>query len=494
MEIKKIINEQEFKDFENAVLKIKLDCLTTTNKIPSFYRRNAKTFIDTDKVIADEAMFSELLQNYRDAKAKLEVLYKKYESEYANLYDFERDFFNNFRSFVSKEAVLRSNNELPKRKLTTAEAIKYEETRNLYIQIIRSIDSQHADSQVISETLKEIPVEILANYVDKVEKVVDERFNRPNNTSPREGILYDYLHTIIPFSSGNGDNLVTQQININLTRLNGIDPKYASMPTHLKALGFLENQLLLADTGLDKQNIGFDGYRFFNTETGEGVFTNTHNLNKTRLGNADFEKQSNFVLDEDYAKMLISIHKIHQKVNNKNAIRYMNVVDGDKIVTTKTLFKPALEGVRFLSKGTVVRRLGLGHFCKVKEHNITQNTFSVALYYFNDPNSENGIQLLRLDKVADSFKGSPASHNLRGKEKIENIIMHFHEFNNIDAVLKTYDRKDSLGKMDIKYNFICPASDIYSAEELFNNKCGIYNTALNKRNREVFERKPPIKM
>ena len=137
--------------------------------------------------------------------------------------------------------------------------------------------------------------------------------------------------------------------------------------------------------------------------------------------------------------------------------------------------------------------MGLGYFCKVKEHNITRNTFSIALYYFNDPNSEHGIQLLRLDKVAESFKGSPASHNLRGKEKIEST-MHIHKYNLIDAVLKNYERKDSLGKMDIKYNFICPASDIYAAEELFNNKCGIYSVALNKRNRAVFERKPPIKM
>lgn len=493
MEIKKIINEQEFKDFENAVLKIKLDCLTTTNKVTSFYRWNASKFIDTDKVIDDDAMFTELLQNYHDTKTNLETLYKKHESEYASIYDFEHDLFNNLKTFVSNQAVLASNNELPKRKLTTAEAVKYEETRNLYIQIIRSLDKQHADSQIISETLKEIPVEILANYVDKVEKVVDERFNAPNNISPREGILYDYLHTIIPFSSGNGDNLVTQQINLNLTRLNGLDPKYANIPTHLKALGFLENQLLLAETSLDKQGIGFDGYRFFNTETGNGVFTNTVSLNKTRLGNADFEKQSNFVMDEEYADMLISIHKIHKKVNNKDTVRYMKVVDGDTIITTKTLFKPALEGVHSLLKGTVERRLGLGYFCKVKEHNITQNTFSIALYYFNDPNSENGIQLLRLDKVAESFKGSPASHNLRGKEKIEST-MHIHKYNLIDAVLKNYERKDSLGKMDIKYNFICPASDIYAAEELFNNKCGIYSVALNKRNRAVFERKPPIKM
>ena len=128
MEIKKIINEQEFKDFENAVLKIKLDCLTTTNKVTSFYRWNASKFIDTDKVIDDDAMFTELLQNYHDTKTNLEALYKKHESEYASIYDFEHDLFNNLKTFVSNQAVLASNNELPKRKLTTAEAVKYEET------------------------------------------------------------------------------------------------------------------------------------------------------------------------------------------------------------------------------------------------------------------------------------------------------------------------------------------------------------------------------
>ena len=114
------------------------------------------------------------------------------------------------------------------------------------------------------------------------------------------------------------------------------------------------------------------------------------------------------------------------------------------------------------------------------------------MYYFADPNSTNGIQLLRLDKVADMFKGKPASHNLRGKEKIE-TTMHIHKYNLVDAVLKNYQSPDSLGKMDISYNFISVSKpNIYAAEELFNNKCGIYNKALNNKNRKFFERKPPL--
>ena len=492
MEIKKILSEKEFKDFEDAVVKIKLDYLIKTENDPDFRRKNISTYIDVDKVVNDNTLFKRLANNYHNAKNCLENLYKKHEDEYVDMYEFERELFNNLKGYVSNQAVLASKNELPKRKLTTEEAVKYEEARNLYIQMIRSIDKGHADSQLIAESLKTLPLEILADYVDKVEKVVEERYNKPNNNSPRMAILHDYLSTIVPFSSTYGNNLVTQKIDINTTRLKGSDPKFALMPTHLKALAFLENQLLLSDTGLDKQNIGFDGYRFFNTITNSTILSSTLKLNLTFLSTADISKQSNFVLDEDFADMLISIHKVHRKVTNKNVITSVQEVDGDTIITTKTLFKPVFDDLPKARRTYVQLCMGLGHFCKVKEYNKTKNTFNIELYYFADPNSTNGIQLLRLDKVADMFKGKPASHNLRGKEKIE-TTMHIHKYNLVDAVLKNYQSPDSLGKMDISYNFISVSKpNIYAAEELFNNKCGIYNKALNNKNRKFFERKPPL--
>ena len=43
MEIKKILSEKEFKDFEDAVVKIKLDCLIKTENDPDFRRKNIST-------------------------------------------------------------------------------------------------------------------------------------------------------------------------------------------------------------------------------------------------------------------------------------------------------------------------------------------------------------------------------------------------------------------------------------------------------------------
>ncbi len=492
MKIKEILKEKEFKDFEDAVIKIKLDCLAKTDNNPYIRKNNISTHIDVDKVLNDGTIFENLASNYHNAQNCLDALYEKHCTEYDSLYNFESDLFNSLKGYVSNQGVLASKNELPVRKLTTEEAVKYEELRNLYIQIIRSISKDLADSQLIAESLKTVPMEIFADYADKVEKVVDDRYKKSKNNSPRLGILHDYLSTIVPFSSGSGDNLVTQKIDINTTRLKGTDPKYASMPSHLKVLAFLENQLLLSDTGLDKQNVGFDGYRFFNTLTNSTISTTTLKLNLTRLENADITKQSNFVLDEDFADMLISIHKVHRKVRNKDTVRKVEVVDGDTIITIKTLFKPVFDDVPRSTKDCLQFRMQLGHFCKVKEYNVTKNTFNIELYYFVDPNSEHAIQLLRLDKVADMYKGKPASHNLRGKEKIDST-MHIHKYNLIDAVLKNYQSPESLGKMDISYNFITGIKpDIYSAEQLFNDKCGICNHALNQRNREVFERKPPL--
>ena len=44
-----------------------------------------------------------------------------------------------------------------------------------------------------------------------------------------------------------------------------------------------------------------------------------------------------------------------------------------------------------------------------------------------DQEGEQPIQLFRIDKVEDMFKGAPASHNLRGKEKIETTL-HAHTY------------------------------------------------------------------
>ena len=54
-----------------------------------------------------------------------------------------------------------------------------------------------------------------------------------------------------------------------------------------------------------------------------------------------------------------------------------------------------------------------GVFVKEKRVNQDNGNFEIMLYYFCDGTIENGIQLMRMDKVQPTFKGQPASHKLR---------------------------------------------------------------------------------
>ena len=108
------------------------------------------------------------------------------------------------------------------------------------------------------------------------------------------------------------------------------------------------------------------------------------------------------------------------------------------------------------------------------------------LYYYPDQEGEQPIQLFRIDKVEDLFKGAPASHNLRGKEKIETTL-HAHTYNLIDAVLKNYTKDESLGKMDLSHIFpIANGLDQKVIEEYFDCFCGIHGQHLRKVNQAKF--------
>jgi hypothetical protein len=137
----------------------------------------------------------------------------------------------------------------------------------------------------------------------------------------------------------------------------------------------------------------------------------------------------------------------------------------------------------------------LGNFCKVKEYNQTKGTYSYMLFYYPDQEGEQPIQLFRIDKVEDMFKGAPASHNLRGKEKIETTL-HAHTYNLIDAVLKNYTKDESLGKMDLSHIFPPNGLDYKIIEEYFDCFCGIHGQHLRKVNQSkfkgLFEKYQPI--
>ena len=108
------------------------------------------------------------------------------------------------------------------------------------------------------------------------------------------------------------------------------------------------------------------------------------------------------------------------------------------------------------------------------------------LYYYCDKDLRNGIQLLRTDKVENIFKGNPASHILRGGEKIFTLL-HIHEYNLIDACIKNNTKESSLGNMDIAYNYLNPDKiSMNVAEEMFNQKCSIKHISFkNKCEKEI---------
>ena len=134
------------------------------------------------------------------------------------------------------------------------------------------------------------------------------------------------------------------------------------------------------------------------------------------------------------------------------------------------------------------QNIELGRFCKVKEYNVDKGTYSFSLYYFADQEADKGIQLFRIDKVEKMFKGAPASHNLRGKEKIENTL-HAHSYNLVDAVLKNYNKADSLGKMDLSLIFPNPDNlDSQIIEEFFDYFCGIHGQYLKRVNEQKFRK------
>ena len=108
------------------------------------------------------------------------------------------------------------------------------------------------------------------------------------------------------------------------------------------------------------------------------------------------------------------------------------------------------------------------------------------LYYIPDQNAALPIQLFRIDKVEDTYRGAPASHNLRGKEKIETTL-HTHTYNLIDAVLKNLTKDESLGKMDLSHIFpTTQGLDPKIIEEYFDYFCGIHGNYLKRVNQQKF--------
>jgi hypothetical protein len=499
MEIKTILKDSNFIDFMNNVSKMKVDIFETIDDDKAFGIKRPKFRLSYDKVIENPNIYDDCYKFYNEAMKNLVTLHSSYTAEYPTIEEFSEALFEKLKNYVVQTSVLPSNNNASKRTLTPTETAYYDSKKVYYLRLILTQAIPNLNTLSAIKVLENSPAEEVANFIDEMESKVTELLTKlggDTTSQPlRDTLLKEYLYSYLPESYIQGDNLTTQKIEINKTRFSGKDPKYSTTPELLKSLGFLENFILANNLGLTAKNIAFDGFRFFDISTGKSISANTKNLHTSKLASADRYLQSNFVLDEDFAKSLLTLPKKFTKIHGKNYIKTTAIVDGDTIITTKVLYRK-----KFVSKDpqrnmNFIWNIELGNFCKVKEYNQTKGTYSYMLFYYPDQEGEQPIQLFRIDKVEDMFKGAPASHNLRGKEKIETTL-HAHTYNLIDAVLKNYTKDESLGKMDLSHIFPPNGLDYKIIEEYFDCFCGIHGQHLRKVNQSkfkgLFEKYQPI--
>lgn len=490
MEIKTILKDKNFIDFVQNSSRMNVDIFETIENEKAFGIKRSKFRINYDKVIRNSNMYDDCYSAYKQAFQNLKDLYASYTSEFATIEEFAENLFEKLKNHVVMSNVLPSNNMASKRILTPAETAFYETKKQEYIRNIltQAIPSLNILSAV--KVLENASAENVANFIDEAEAKVDDILTHmgadKTNQSLHNAILHEYLVSYLPESYIQGDNLTTQKIEINTTRFSGKDAKYKDTPEYLKALAFLENYILANNLGLSAKNIAFDGFRFFDVTTGKSCKVNTRNLHDKKLASTERYSQSNFVLNEDFARALLTLPKKFTKIRGKNSVRTKTVVDGDTIETIKLLYRKSFVTHDPQRNFLFNWNLTLGNFCKVKEFNRTKGTYSFMLYYIPDQEGEQPIQLFRIDKVEDMFKGAPASHNLRGKEKIETTL-HTHTYNLIDAVLKNYSKDESLGKMDLSHIFpTTEGLDPKIIEEYFDCFCGIHGRHLSKVNQQKF--------
>ena len=490
MDIKLVLKDPEFVDLMKHSSAVKIDVFEDFAKPRGFGISNSIKRFNFGKIINNEHVYDNCYQEYSKALVNFYNLYTAHSAEFSTSLEFAEKLFEQLKNYVTVQNVLPSNNVGPKRTLSAAETVYYAEKQEEYI---RNIMSQAIPSVgVISalEVLEKAKPEEIADFVDQIEGVVSQIISSnswdPTNSRHRATALHEYFVCYLPESYRAGDNLTTKKIEINKTRFDGTIPQYKDTPEYLQVLGFLENYIFAEKNGMIANGIAFDGYRFFDIATGQSCRMNTQQLHKTKLAGADRYAQSNFVLDEEFAQALLTLPKRFTKISNQNYVKTTSVVDGDTIVAIKTMYRKKYKTKDMSAAYSFDDNVDIGNFCKVKEFNITKGTYSFSLYYFPDNDGKCAVQLFIIDKVEDMYRGAPASHNLRGKEKIENTL-HAHTYNQIDAVLKNYNKDESLGKMDLSHIFpVADGLDRKIVEEFFDCFCGIHGQHLQKVNQKKF--------
>lgn len=475
--VKSLLNNNKFIELQKIVQKINLDICSDANVTGGVLFDKLKVLDKQLKNLQNDNFI-----NYKEALSKIDELYNDYSSDYADKIEFVVDFFNCLKNEMSKY-IQKSDNSLPMQKQTNKQY--YENIKNEYLDVLSQATSKDLTVLLIESELKTQTIEKLIYFIDNVEIMVNDILvsNNWDSSKRRECldfILFSYLKDSTTIT---GNSIISQKIKVNKDAFDLNNSKSKNLLPLLNVASFLLNYINLHNSGMLDNNIGFDGYSFFTLNKGDRIRSNSFALNLTNLSNAERELQSNFVVNEKLAMALLSVHKKHMKVRGKDALIYTETKDGENFKVIKTLFKPQFCKDEILDD-VYKDKLKLGYFVKVKKINLDNNNFEIILYYYCDKELKHGIQLFRADKVDSMFKGLPASHILRGGEKLYSTL-HIHLYNIIDATLKNPEKESSLGAMDIAYNFLNPDSiTINMAEEFFNQACGIVNKTLSQRNED----------
>ena len=491
MDFKSVVANSHFNDLMKSVDSMNIDVIKEKKVVDGIGVERKKTMLDFHEIIKSNKLYENCYNGYLQSIKHLTDLYGDYATEFASFDDFVVALFDVLKNNIVQKTVLASSNNKPKRTLTDTEKTFYESKKEEYLRLLMTQAIPSVNLLATAKILENSSIEDIADFIDKTESDIDQLatyFGLPEDKLSRLTALHEYFVITLPDGYRDGNDLTTKKISINTSRLDGSDPKYKDTPNQLKVLAFLENHILAQNAGLIAQGVAFDGFRFFEIGTGDSIFLDSRNLHFTKLAGASRDAQSNFVLDEKFAEALLNIPKKHSKIRNQDSIRTVQMVDGDRIVTDKTLYRVNYFPVDPAWYVNFYSNISLGRFCKVKEYNVDKDTYSFSLYYFGDQEADKGIQLFRIDKVEKMFKGAPASHNLRGKEKIENTL-HAHSYNLVDAVLKNYNKADSLGKMDLSLIFPNPDNlDPQIIEEFFDYFCGIHGQYLQRVNEKKFRK------
>lgn len=491
MNIKAILKNPDFVALMTAVSNMNISVIKPHTEDNWYGAAVTKTRFDFSDILQNDKIYDNCFAAFKSAAAELDKLYLSEGAAYPTKEEFVVALFDDLKNYTTQTAVLKSDNQNKPRTFSTAETNYYETKRLEYIRAILTQSHGSVNRLAAVKILETATINELAIFIDSVEAEIDNMIaeNKKNptmNLPDREWIIYEYLFSYLPDSFREGDNLTTKKININTERFSGKDAKYKDIPNYLKVLAFLENQILCDGYGLTANNIAFDGFRFFDTKSGKTVVPNSKELHKQSMQTAARYSQTNLVLNEDFAEALLNLPKKHSLVRGNNYAFSKEVVDGETIEVTRKLYRCKVFQNDKFNNINFYTHISLGYFVKVKEYNRANDTYSFILYYFCDDGGEKGIQLFRIDKVADTFKGAAASHNLRGKEKIETVL-HTHRYNLIDAVLKNYTKDESLGKMDLDHIFpTADGLDIEMVEELFDYFCGIHGQYLKHINDQKF--------